>query len=343
MSNQGTDLSEESAAGYFAATGVIDDAEAAAVSSLGGGVSNTVLRVETADACYVVKQPLPNLAVEDDWPADTNRIHNEAAAARAYGNIIANAALEDIAVPEVIFEDHGKHIIVIACAPDDTRMWKSALLEGVVDPDIGETLGRFLATSHNAAATQSSLREQFENKAPFEQLRLDPYHRTVADRHPDVRERIKAEVDRISDVERTLVHGDFSPKNVLVPLETTLPVWLLDFEVAHWGDPAFDTAFMINHLCIKAVFNTGYSDAYLETAERFWSAYDTNVSWDIETYTVTELAILMLARVDGKSPVEYVTTPYTKDVLRRLAKQALTTDVSTIESFFDLVANEVDK
>ena len=110
-----------------------------------------------------------------------------------------------------------------------------------------------------------------------------------------------AEVDRILDVDRTLVHGDYSPKNVLVDRAGDDTPWILDFEVAHWGDPAFDTGFMMNHLFIKSVYNHEQQSEYLDAAFAFWDAYDEGVSWDIETETVTELGVLMLARVDGKS------------------------------------------
>ncbi|MFA9518158.1 aminoglycoside phosphotransferase family protein [Halopenitus sp. H-Gu1] len=335
-------ISERNIAAYLSDNDVIRDDVEPTVTSLGGGVSNTVLQVSTPDACYVVKQPLANLAVEDDWPADTARVHNEAAAVRAYHGIIDAAGLDDIEVSAVVFEDTENRVIAITCAPATSRMWKAELLERHVDPDVGATLGRFLATSHRDASEKQTIRSEFANKTPFEQLRLDPYHRTVAEQHPDIRAVVDAEIERISDVERTLVHGDFSPKNVLVDSADETPVWLLDFEVAHWGDPSFDTAFMLNHLCIKAVYNPGRQQAYLETATHFWEAYTDVIEWDIEADTVTELAILMLARVDGKSPVEYVTSPDTKEILRRIAKRALTEDVATVPGYLDLLTEVAD-
>jgi 5-methylthioribose kinase len=338
-------LTVDTVAGYLVGRGVVDGpASSVEAESLGGGVSNVVLRVTADGDCLVVKQPLPNLAVDDDWPADVERVHNEAAAARAYEDIIRTTGLSDVRVPRVVFDDTDAHVIGIGCAPSGATMWKRDLLDGRVDPTVAERLGRFLGTSHAAAAGDESLRTEFAHEGPFEQLRLDPYHRAVADRHPDLAPAIEAELDRIEGVSRTLVHGDFSPKNVLVDRRNGEPtLWLLDFEVAHWGDPAFDTAFMLNHLFIKSIYHAADGDEYVGAARRFWDAYVARVDWEVEPETVRELAILMLARVDGKSPVEYVTAAETKRRLRTTARRALVEGVETVDGFVGLVEEAVEE
>ncbi|PSP99634.1 aminoglycoside phosphotransferase family protein [Halobacteriales archaeon QS_5_70_17] len=297
---------------------------------LGGGVSNAVVRVRTGGDCLVVKQPFPNLAVEDDWPADVTRVHNEASAARAYRGIADRAGLP-VRVPRVVFEDASDHVVALECAPESAVTWKCRLLDGAVDADVARTLGRFLGESHAAAADDEELAERFGNKEPFRQLRLDPYHRTVARRHPDVADPVEREIERIEGVERTLVHGDFSPKNVLVADGAP---WLLDFEVAHWGDPAFDTAFLLNHLLIKSVHVSAAREDLLAAARAFRSAYRERAPWDVERATVRELAVLMLARVDGKSPVEYAGEEI-REVLRSTAKRALRSGVTDFEAYVD--------
>ncbi|MFB6106418.1 MAG: phosphotransferase family protein [Halobacteriaceae archaeon] len=298
------------------------------VRTLGGGVSNHVVRVAWDERCLVCKQPLPNLAVEDDWPADVERVHNEASATRAYADAIGAAGLDDVRVPEVVFEDADAHVIGIECAPDDARMWKADLLDGVVETRVARTVGRVLGTVH-ARAPEMGVREAFASKRPFVQLRVDPYHRTTAERHPEVADEIRVEADRVLSVDRTLVHGDYSPKNVLVGPEA----WILDFEVAHWGDPAFDTGFMCNHLFIKSVYNHEHMAAYHDAVRTFWSAYREAGGFDVERETVAELGVLMLARVDGKSPVEYVTREATKAALRDVARSALRGEVETLDGF----------
>jgi len=332
------ELAQADVASYLENHNVLSTHDNVEVRMLGGGVSNVVLQVVTANDCLVVKQPLPNLDVDDDWPAHPDRVHNEAEAARMYGRIIKFEGLSGISVPEVVFESTSDNVIAITCAPESTIMWKRELLDGQIDPSVAELLGEFLGRSHKSAASEESLHQKFSSKAPFEQLRIDPYHRTVAERHPDVAPFISTEISRIKDVERTLVHGDFSPKNVLVDRSNgSTTVWILDFEVAHWGDPSFDTAFMLNHLLIKSVYQNTKQDAYIDAALRFWNTYTGQVDWSIERPTIRELAVLMLARVDGKSPVEYVNSPETKGKLRSTAKRAVSNDVDTIEEYISVL------
>jgi 5-methylthioribose kinase len=329
----------EAAIDHLRAQGVVPPDADATARSLGGGVSNHVHQVTWDDDCLVVKRPLPNLAVEDDWPADVARVHNEAAAIRAYDAVLRDAAVA-ARVPRVVSETHEPdHVVAIECAPDGATMWKTDLLDGRVDAGVAAAVGEVLGVVHDAASTDDDVRERFASKRPFEQLRVDPYHRTTAERHPDVADAIHDEIDRLLDTSRTLVHGDYSPKNVLV--DGTTP-WILDFEVAHWGDPAFDTAFMCNHLYIKSIYNHGQHDDYVDAADRFWTAYDDAVDWDIERETVAELAVLMLARVDGKSPVEYVERDAVADALRRVAKRTLRGDAETLSAFAALAREEAD-
>ena len=321
------DLVPETARSYAIDQGVLPrktPQDSVRVVPLGGGISNTVLQARTENDCLVMKQPRSNLAVEDDWPADINRIHNEAAATRVYEDIIT-AANFNATVPSVRFEDDDAHVIGLECAPADAPMWKRELLNGEIDLATAQAVGDVLGVVHDHAAGNSELREVFKSKTAFDQLRVDPYHQTIARRHPDVAEAIRAETERMTGIERTLVHGDYSPKNVLVKHEAddSSPVpWILDFEVAHWGDPAFDTGFMLNHLLIKSIHNHEHQAAYLDAARAFWETYDEQVSWNIERDTTRELGVLMLARVDGKSPVEYI-DDQTAAVLRRVAKRIL--------------------
>ena len=324
--------------------GVVPDDADPEVTPLGGGVSNEVFHVAWADDAVVVKQPLANLAVEDDWPADVGRVHNEAAAARVYRRVVDAYEVRDIVVPAVRFEDRDEHLIAIDAAPLSAGMWKTDLLAGKVDETVGEVVGSFLGAAHEFAATESDVRKGFSNYTPFEQLRLDPYHATVAERHPDVAPAIEAEIERIRDARSTLVHGDYSPKNVLIEGGDNRRVWLLDFEVAHWGDPAFDVAFMLNHLFIKSVYDADRNERYVSTARAFWDAYRDVAAVDagFEANVVAELGVLALARVDGKSPVEYVTAETTKDRLRTVAKTVLTTDAATLDSVVEILRSEVE-
>ena len=155
------------------------------------------------------------------------------------------------------------------------------------------------------------------------QGRVDPYHRTTADRHPELAELIHAEVDRLLATRRTLTLGDFCPKNSFVYADRMLA---LDFEVAHWGDPGFDVAFCLNHLLLKALRFREWSASYVAAARGFWSSYAA-VSPGVdetELSAARELGVLMLARIDGKSPVEYITDEATKGLVRDTATRLIT-------------------
>lgn len=335
------ELSPATAAEYVRKHGLLPDGANSTADVLGGGVSNHVVQVTWDGDCLVLKQPLPNLAVEDDWPADVVRVHNEANAARAYAHVISEAGFDDVRVPAVAFEDEENHVIGIECAPANARMWKQDLLNGSVDTTVARAVGRVLGRVHRITADDDALRSAFASKRPFDQLRIDPYHRTTAERHPDVAGAIRDEARRVLSIDRTLVHGDYSPKNVLVnDGGDELVAWILDFEVAHWGDPAFDVGFMLNHLFIKSVYNHEIGDAYENAARAFHDAYRDHAPWDVERETVAELAVLMLARVDGKSPVEYVEEGPIARTLRRIAKRVLGGSVRTFDGFAGIVREE---
>jgi hypothetical protein len=352
--------SPDEALAYLLERDVVPSDSEPSAHSLGGGVSNAVVQVRWDGGCVVLKRPRANLDVAADWPADVARVHNEAAAARVSDEILADhldefderddpdELADRVTAPAVHFEDNETHTVGFECAPDGATMWKRDLLEGRLDPVVAERVGEALGTVAARTADRPDLEATFESDRPFEQLRLDPYHRTVADRHPSVADAIEAEIDRITGVRGALVHGDYSPKNVLVGEQ----VWLLDFEVAHWGDPTFDVAFMTNHLLIKAVHcqatGVGRFETYVDAAERFRTAVDraagavdpsVAVVADEESLA-TELAILMLARIDGKSPVEYVDEP-TASTLRRVSKGALEDGVGSVDALVDRLREAV--
>ncbi|QPV62443.1 aminoglycoside phosphotransferase family protein [Halosimplex litoreum] len=338
-------LDADNAVAYLRESGVIPADASAAVEPLGGGVSNAVIRVSWADDAVVAKQPFPDLDVAEQWPADVARVHNEAAAARVYGDVATAVDDRGIHVPGVRFEDSAEHVIVLDAAPPSAETWKADLLAGEVDPEIATRLGAFLAAVHETAGGDPEVEAAFDRYEPFEQLRLDPYHRTVAERHPDLADRIEREVERIRTTRSTLVHGDYSPKNVLVDESTgDTRLWVLDFEVAHWGDPIFDLAFVCSHLCIKSVYRAEHGEQYVAAAESLLAAYRDAVGLpaERERHFLTELGLLLVARVDGKSPVEYVERESTAELIRTLGRRSLTGDVETFDEFASIRRAELE-
>jgi 5-methylthioribose kinase len=293
-------LSVETAGAYLVSRGLLDPTEPVTVAELGGGVSNVVLSVSTPSRTMVVKQALPRLRVDDDWPAKRERAITEAAALRLA------ASLTPGLVPEVLDADPEACALTIAHAPAAWRPWKDLLLEGTADPEVAGRLGSALASWHRGSLGDSGVREHFADHEAFEQLRVDPYYRTIQRRHPEVAEPVGKLIELMLSRRRCLVHGDFSPKNVLVGQDG---LSVLDWEVAHYGDPVFDVAFMVNHLLLKALHRPRHRVWYERCSVAFVRAYEAAVPEalrDDVAYVLGHVGCLMLARVDGKSPAEYL-------------------------------------
>lgn len=293
-------LSAATVGGYLEQRGLASPGTVRGSRRLAGGVSNEVVGVETDRASLVVKQALPRLRVEDEWLADVDRIEAEADALRLVGAITPGL------VPDVVDLDAASHVLTITMAPRGWVSWKDSLLLGSVDPAVAHTLGTALGQWHAHTAAKANELGRFDNPVAFEQLRIDPYHRTTARRLPGIGAHIDVLVEKMAARRIALVHGDFSPKNVLVGPEGC---WVLDWEVAHLGDPAFDVAFMLNHLALKAVRSPELEREYWGGAAAFLAAYDKSAGLGMaggEAHIVAHLGALLLARVLGKSPVEYL-------------------------------------
>ena len=367
-------LDAGNAVAYLAGRGLIGTAEAgrARAALLGGGVSNTVVRVDVPEVSgaggvrsLVLKQSLPRLRVAGEWYADRERIGREWAAAEYLGSVLPPSA-----VPQVVDTDRGNWLFVMTAAPGDGVNWKEALLDGVVDVGVAARVGSMLGIIHRrsavaagagrAGAIPPELRE-FADRRGFVQLRIDPYHRAAAAAHPGLAAVIETEAQRMLAQPRVLVHGDYSPKNIIVSSGGTGggngnsddggggdgAVFLLDFEVAHLGNPVFDLAFLLNHLTLKAIRRPQLAGEYNGAARAFWTAYqdaagdiagdggaaaeserasmerDTMERVLLERDTLRQLGALLLARVDGKSPVEYIVAEGQKAQVRRLARELL--------------------
>lgn len=338
-------LSEFNAAAYLVGCGLITPAAArtATAQSLGGGVSNVVVRVDGSGGPggLVLKQSLPRLRVEQEWLADPGRIYHEAAGLQYLAEILPASAL-----PKVVHEDRENYLFVMTAAPAEGVNWKDALLAGNVDPGVAKQVGALLGRIHqHSSVTDDRIPEeleQFAGQRCFVQLRIDPYHRATAAVHPDLASAIEIEAQRMLNRRLALVHGDYSPKNVIVAGSgAAAEVFLLDFEVAHLGNPVFDPAFMLNHLTLKAIHQPRLAGEYNAAARAFWSAYLDSagaLAADLARFegeTVRQLGVLLLARIDGKSPAEYITGGHQKQRARNLAKDILSGAVAQLQQLHD--------
>jgi len=319
----------------FEAAG-IDVAGGFSVAPLTGGVSSDIVRVTLANGQqYCAKRALPQLKVASVWEAPLERNHYEAAWLRKAGEILATAA------PAVIAEDEDNGVVLLEYLPPAKfRLWKLELLAGRADPRtpvaVADALGRIHAATLNDPVTAAA----FATDALFDALRLDPYLRTLAQRIPALREPILACLAETAATKIALVHGDVSPKNILVSNVDGHPV-LLDAECAWYGDPAFDAAFCLNHLLLKAVHVTEIRGPLLVQAAAFpaiWLAhFPEDMRRDAERRVATLLPCLMLARVDGKSPVEYL-GPVEQETVRDIAMPLVASPVSTVGGVLARVA-----
>lgn len=327
---------------YLVGRGLIapESARTATAETLGGGVSNIVIRVVISgepERALVLKQSLPKLRVAGDWFADRERIYRECAGL----NYLAGR-LDAAAIPQVVFEDRDNFLFVMTAAPPGGVNWKEALLAGRIDAAVAGQVGNLLGEMHRRSAVAgdgipADLRE-FADQHCFVQLRIDPYHRAAAAAHPDLAGAIEAEAQRMLNRRRALVHGDYSPKNIIVSgAGAAARAFLLDFEVVHLGNPVFDLAFMLNHLTLKAIHRPELAGQYNDAARAFRAAYRVAagaVARDAdgsERDTMRQLGVLLLARVDGKSPAEYIVSAAQRRRVRNVARSILAGEVVSLD------------
>lgn len=281
-----------------------DKAATATASELSGGVSSLVFAVAAEDLRVIVKQSLERLRVKDEWHAPTDRTLSEAAMLRVV------RPLTPTHVPAVMDVDTDRMIICIQHAPGGWTDWKTQLLAGNVRRDRAASLGSLLAIWHTQTMRGRSLPASLTaNAGAFESLRIDPYYRATAARLPALSKAILETADRTRATSVCLVHGDFSPKNILGPSGRAAGFWVIDCEVAHLGDPTFDVAFLVTHLLLKSIHlpdsATVLRQAATDFLRSYWHRADAGLYVDRD-HLDRQVGCLLLARVHGKSPVEYL-------------------------------------
>jgi aminoglycoside phosphotransferase (APT) family kinase protein len=286
---------------------------------LAGGVSSDILRVDLRGASLCIKRALPRLKVAADWRVPVERSSHEAQWLR-----IA-ARIRPACVPRLLGYDAPSGSFAMEWLPPERYpVWKGMLRDGHAVPAFAGQVADALVAIHAATAGDAAIAARFDTGALFHALRLDPYLVAAAARHPALAARLHELVETTATTRRALVHGDVSPKNLLAGPDG--PV-LLDAECAWYGDPAFDAAFCLNHLLLKCLWNPAASEALLACFETFAARYLAGVDWEPAPGVATRVAALlpglMLARVDGKSPVEYLTAPADLDCVRGFAARLL--------------------
>jgi 5-methylthioribose kinase len=291
---------------YLSRTGRLVPGERADASVLAGGVSNRTVLVRRQSGDWVVKQALARLRVDVEWRSDPARVHREAAALRVLAELVPGH------VPGFVFEDRSHHLLCMDAVDEPHENWKTKLLSGAVEQPDFAAFGRLLARIHALSAERvDELSDPFADRSFFESLRLEPYYEFTAGRVPEAAAFLHRLTAETRARRETLVHGDYSPKNALIHAGSLV---LLDFEVAHLGDPAFDLGFSLAHFLSKAHHLPSRRNDLAEGALGYWRSYQETIedaAWagDIESRAVRHSLACLLARVAGRSPLEYLSPP----------------------------------
>jgi aminoglycoside phosphotransferase (APT) family kinase protein len=334
-------LDASNAEPYLRETGRVEPRDVVQITPLSGGVSNEVLYVAFAQAPhrdFVLKQAREQLRVADPWFCGVDRIWREVEVLRVCQRVLAKRPDVTARTPGILWEDRENYCFAMEAAPRDHVVWKQQLLTGHVDEEIASQCGQLLGALHAGTWGDADLATSLRDRRIFDELRLDPYYRTLASRRPEVASRLTELIDSVLSHPLCLVHADFSPKNLLVYEGSSIGgglmgggLMMVDFETGHFGDPAFDLGFFLTHLVLKAIYHAPRHEPFLALTERFWAAYQAELSGVVPedeycalvTRGIQNLAGCAWARLDGKSPVEYLTDPRRCEQVRESCRRLL--------------------
>jgi aminoglycoside phosphotransferase (APT) family kinase protein len=317
---------------FLVDAGLIERGAETVWTPLAGGVSSDIWRVDAGGKSWCVKRALAQLKVKAEWKAPVERNAFE------WDYMQVASAIAPGQIPQPIAHNSVRGLFAMAwLAPDQHRLWKSELLAGRVDPADAAAMGDLLGRIHAATARDPSLPVRFATDDSFHALRVDAYLLATARAHPDLAALIEPIAVQTAQTKRVLVHGDVSPKNIMLGPDGPI---LLDAECAWFGDPAFDLAFCLNHLLIKRRVVVGAADALATSFDALATAYLAHVDWEapkaLEARATVLLPIFALARVDGKSPVEYLDDRQ-RTTLRLAARTAILARPTTLQACAELV------
>lgn len=325
---------------FLRARGILGPDEQPVLRTLKGGVSNRTVLVECPErAGFVVKQALSRLRVAVEWCADPRRIHREARGLEYLRHLCPPGS-----IPQLLFEDRREHLIGMQAVPEPHCNWKDMLLEGRVNLDhIGQFASLLGAIHSRSWADPELAQSEFADRSFFESLRLEPYYLYSAQQVPDARAFLEQLIEETMAVRLALVHGDYSPKNILVHDDRLI---LLDHEVTHFGDPAFDVGFSLTHLLSKALHVTFRRREFLDAAQSYVRTYldsvRRNEGFDaLEARAVRHTLGCLLARVAGRSPLEYL-TPAERQAQLRISLQGMLQPPVHLSALIHAFSEEID-
>jgi aminoglycoside phosphotransferase (APT) family kinase protein len=301
---------------YLRAKGLLGPTELPRFSLLSGGVSNRTVLIQHLDGhALVLKQALERLRVSTEWLSDPRRVTREALGLTWLARLAPPGTITPL-----VFLDEAEHLLAMEAVPQPHANWKTLLLHGGLQPRHVQRFGELLAIIHRRSFNHAELAGIFGDRQFFRQLRLEPYYRYAAQEVAEARQFLEELICETLATSVSLVHGDYSPKNVLIYRDDLV---LLDHEVIHFGDGAFDVGFALTHLLSKAHHVAQQRVAFLAAAGAFWKSYTTNAGsmaqdLQFEPRAIRHTLACLLARVRGRSPLEYLT-----DAERRVQERAV--------------------
>jgi 5-methylthioribose kinase len=278
-------LTPENLPEYLRNRGLRPEGEAVRVEPAGDGNINWVRRVRLGSGgrSVVVKQARPALERFPEYAVTTERIVFEA---RYYETVRPFDAAG--LCPRVLDFDETERVLVLEDLGDATRLDHVLLrrADAATAQGAGEALGRFLGTVHAGTAKQETLASRFAND---EMRRLHGDHIFALPFRPNdfpLPPALRARAAALWRDEATvaladaayrdylapagvLVHADVQGGNVL--LQRGRPR-LLDAEISHAGDGAFDVGILLAHLAVSDAAR-GDAAGARPALGRTWAAY----------------------------------------------------------------------
>ncbi len=298
------EITPETIVDYLRTKRRIAEHKSAVAKALGWGVSNIVVRIDIeGEPSIVVKQSRERLRTKALWVSRLERIWIERDALELLGTVLPEGV-----VPRVLFQEEDDFLFAMSCAPDESVVWKEQLLAGQAEPDVARRAGVILGRIHTQLRDHPGLNGRLADTTVFDELRIEPFYRTIVRVHPDLAQPIDDLIDAMAHPpDKTFVHADFSPKNILVHRRG---LTIVDFETAHAGDPAFDIGFFLSHISLKGFRAADAEGKAFALVAPFWDGYHSEAGPghpDLSSRVTRHAAACMLARVDGTSPVDYLT------------------------------------
>jgi 5-methylthioribose kinase len=326
-------LTAANAVEYLRCHGHLASSESAIARELSGGVSSVVIHItRSGGEDLVLKQVREQLNVAEPWFCSVDRIWREVDVLQHCASLIQGSATDaplKVEVPRLLFKDQENYLYAMSAAPSEHVVWKHELLSGIARSDVALSCGTLLGTLHAKSWHDASLARDLDDRQFFDDLRLDPYYRQIARVDASLAPAIERLVDSVWSERHCLVHGDFSPKNLLVYGNRLM---LIDFEVGHYGDPAFDLGFFLSHLTLKAYYHAPMDRPFFDLIDSFWNGYCQEMTGAVSSNDLDALvqrgilnfAACALARLDGKSKIDYLCDRARCDAMRQLCRTVFT-------------------